>query len=590
MPVVAYVGRTGGVELSWDITDSSASGVTEFEVFVSTNPDVTGTTVSYAYLVWRGYATKVLVPAEIGDVLYFQVRGHDAGGRVTASNRTFKYTFNGPSAPPVPQNVRSYSGFVRNDGSGSSSNLVNSTYMVNMSSFASTKLNRPFIEVTWGWEGQGGAWIVDGSFNVASAGLSMADDTGGTASLVGWYLVFQAYSDLSQYHRITGSTLGTINCALISGYNYSADHSGKFWVTPGADSYDVEMTVVQSPYITPQTSTGGGMVIAAPVIPNDPVTGVAIKHTARVSLASSPTLMRYRFDNPALGYAYQAKVVSVGRSGQRSSASTSRTVLAGAAAQLQMPRVQYSINGTRVSFRWTKLANALLYEAAYTTDGTEPSFTSDSNSDSVILYCQQSRATINVQAGDVLRIKFRAVDMYGQVSYNEIYLSVSIGIPAGYYGLTPYNVSVDITASQATGTTSGITEYLVDFPFAFTVRYLSVYAESAVLVTGSSIPISVFPLGEPNSESHISLDWTIDSVYRTNRESGVVSVRADGAVTLRIDCSGLAGTPRFKGVLTLWYEQADITPPYSGGGGGLDGISPSTTANVRQAGSWSLST
>lgn len=578
-PAVTVTQKSYGMELSWNRSDSGASGITLFEVFASTDASVTGASVDYSLMVWRGFGSRAPVLADLGDTIYYQVRGIDGRWQIATSARTGSAVITGPSVPGAPKNLLVYSGVEQNSNRTGSRNLAAPQAKTRISSKVAHSANRPYIEARWGWEGSSGAWTdITGStrqFDLPTQ-TRLVDSSGSTVDVTGWYLVFQAYDAKRFYHPIVSNTESTVETSPVAGYDYEADHTGSFWITPGADEYEVSVQLVQlNENVALSQTTGGGYEGSSYSAMTDPVTQTPIKHVGRSTVGSSPVDMRYRYENPIIGAAYAVRARSRNRNTAYSTWSASRVVIAGIGTQVTMSSVQYQIYGTRVTFRWKALSDALGYEVAYTTDGSDPSFDSD---DSNLVFAYRNTIDILVQAGDTLTAIFRAVDVNGQVSSNSVRVSVSVGVPSGYYGVQ----SKDLNLQHIT---SANPEYqTVDFPFPFTVRYLSLYVSSASGATsGDSVEFRVYPYNEPDSERNIAIDWTGAQTGTTIRQEGEIAVRGDGAITLRIDSSDATPGITLNVFISIWYEQTDITPP--GGDGGT--ISPRSTAVVKSKGSFS---
>ena len=580
MPVITYEAKSYGIEVSWSMTNGTATAITMYEVFAGSSDGITGATTDYTDLYWRGYAGKCRILADEGDQLRVKVRGVDGGGQVTSSYRTLVVDYTGIAAPPVPKNIKVYTGSARNTLREGANNLVAKNFREKLSARISNQPNKPFVEAQWGWEGRQGAWANPTSttkqFNLPST-VRLVDAEAAVYDLTNWYLVFESYSDEKYYHKISGNTSSIITTYPVGGYSYGADHTGKFWITPNADKYDVSIALVDAGIAAVSSVTGGGASGTFTPMTN-PTTQRAIKYDGLVNRAESPTAMEYRFPNPVLGAAYSVKVRSVSAQGKKSGYSEERMVIAGASDNpLVMPIVRFKVIGTRVSLQWNSLQDAIGYELSYTVDGSEPDFLDTGT----IAFVYGNKTDISVQAGDTLKVKIRAVDQNGQVSSNIREIETSIGIPSGYYSLSPYNLNINFTTS-----TSTTTDYQIDFPFAFGARYLTVIiTDSGSLATGETIDYKLHPVDNPNAEDHILLTWQGNQVNKVVKQNGDLAVRADGSMTLRIDSSDATPGKTVQGQVTVWYEQLDITPPVSPGGGTAPG--PRSAADTRSIESFS---
>ena len=107
MPAISITQRVAGLDISWDVdaAGTGTTGATLFEVFASENARVTGATVNYNDLRYRGYGGTAFVPGDKGDVMYIKVRGIDYSGQVTGDYEVSKTTLTGPTAPTTPARV-----------------------------------------------------------------------------------------------------------------------------------------------------------------------------------------------------------------------------------------------------------------------------------------------------------------------------------------------------------------------------------------------------------------------------------------------------------------------------------------------------
>jgi len=577
-----------GIELTWDITDSSATGITRYEVFADKSSTITGGTPNYSYLQWSGYSGRSQIFAEVGEKWYIRVRGVDGAGQVTSNERVFAVTYTGPVAPAIPRNLKLYSGYMQHTPKSIDDNLITSrTARERMSANpAFQQPSGPFLAATWGWEGAGGQWTSttgDTRTFEVPVSMSLTNDSGTTEDLAGWYLVFESLSAEVYWHEITGNTASTVYCAPQSDYDYDGeDHSGTFYVTPGAKSYEVIIDVLSTPNLV--TLPGqGGLIISDPgnklPIVTDPWTGKEMSFEAVVRQQQSPTRMYYMLNPVLMGVTYGVKVRAVGTRGQTSDYCTQRIIVAGINDQLVMPEVQHRIAAGRVFLKWRNLSRAVGYEIAYTLDGSTPGFDDD---ESYQMYTVPPRLTIPVQAGDVLSAKIRAVDRAGQISSNEQSKLVEVGVPTGYYGLSAYNLGPITYETGTTPADDGLTEYLIDFPFSFTVRYMTILVYSSDLPTGDTIDFKIHPIGAPDAEDHIAIAWDQSMLGAMVRQAGTLSIQADGGATLRIDGTAATASKTLKLFAVAWYEQNDVTPPNIAENQ-IAGVNPQIIAVVNQS-------
>lgn len=195
MSALSVTQRASGFDVSWTPSETGTTGITLYEVFASENTSVTGGSVDYSTLIYRGYGARAFVPGDIGQTIYYRVRGVYQNGLVTSGDQIGSVVLTGPAAPTTPENVLLVEVRPLELEDLVCSTSFKDTYF-SMALLGGLISDEAYTRWEWNWndvEGSGGAGIFDAT-NITGATLDQ---------MVGLHLWL---SSITTDYIITGNT------------------------------------------------------------------------------------------------------------------------------------------------------------------------------------------------------------------------------------------------------------------------------------------------------------------------------------------------------------------------------------------------